>query len=358
MATSTKPPALTTQPLINSIPADLAPQFEPTYVEYYNNYSAGRLATHQVPIKEYRKDPLRYTISYGHEIIDDGPLVITEEQCPVADGTITVRIFQPDEASGQKPRPVYVNFHGGRWAFGGLETDNEFCKRLALELGCMVFDVDYRLAPEHKFPTAVNDCWAAFNWVRDEKAKSLNLDLEKVSVGGCSAGGHPSAVIAHKCRDKVIPLAFQLLGVPVCDLHVFDPHGELRGDCPYESYREMYHTVPLPAERMGFFHNHFLGCPRPEQLDAYPLDWLVSPIKARDFTGLAPALILTAEMDPLREEGEAYGKKMNEAGSQAEVIRLKGAPHTCMQMDAILESGKQINRESIRALGNTFGKPS
>jgi acetyl esterase/lipase len=103
--------------------------------------------------------------------------------------------------------------------------------------------------------------------VRDHKTEEFNLDLNRVAVGGCSAGGHLSAVIAHMCRDAKIPLAFQLLGVPVCDLYVFTPTRELREDCPYESYRELFHTIPLPTDRMSWFHNHFLGCPRPAALE-------------------------------------------------------------------------------------------
>lgn len=153
--------------------------------------------------------------------------------------------------------------------------------------------------------------------------------------------------MALLCRDANIPLAFQLLAVPVCDLHVFDRTGVLRPDQPYESYRDCFHTVPLPAERMSWFHNHFLGCPRPEALAE---DWRVSPILAQNFLGLAPALVVTAELDPLRDEGEAYGRKMNAAGSVAEVIRIRGAPHVLMQMDAITEAGKLYNKEVVRAL--------
>ncbi|KAH8891142.1 hypothetical protein GQ53DRAFT_865895 [Thozetella sp. PMI_491] len=325
MATSSQPPVLIEKPLLNSIPVALLHRFDPTYVEYYNKYSAGRLATHQVPIETYRKDRLAYTISYGRQIVDTGGLIITEEKCPVEGGKIAIRIFQPGRAAAdEKPRPVYINFHGGGLVFGGLATDKDFCKRLVHELGCIAFDVDYRLSPEFKFPIPVNDCWSAFNWVRENKSAKLNLDLNKVAIGGCYAGGHLSAVIAHKCRDEGISLAFQLLGVPVCDMHVFTPTRELREDCPYESYREMYYAQPLPTERMSF-------------------------------KDLVAALILTAEMDPLRDEGEAYGKKMNEARSQAEFIRVKGAPHTFMQLGGILKIGRQYNRESVRALGQAFG---
>lgn len=158
--------SIISQPLLNSIPENLISRFEPTYVEYWNKYNAGRLTTHQVPIEAYRSDPLKYTIAYGREIIDQGSLKVTDQKCPVDGGEITVRVIEPDITKlPNSRRPVYINFHGGGWVFGGLPTDFDFCKRLSHELGVVCFDVDYRLAPEHKFPIPVNDCWTAFNWV-------------------------------------------------------------------------------------------------------------------------------------------------------------------------------------------------
>lgn len=164
-------PGFVVQPLHNSIPPDLLPRFDPVYVEYYNKYNAGRLHTHEVPIEVFRKDPAKYLTAYGRAA---GPDVfsITEKTCAVKDGEIRIRIFEPapahDEQGRPKKRAVYINFHGGGWVFGNLSTDHDFCKRLVngLDGHLVVFDVDYRLAPEYRFPTAVDDCWAAFNWVR------------------------------------------------------------------------------------------------------------------------------------------------------------------------------------------------
>jgi len=295
---------------------------------------------------------LKYTIAYGRQLVDKGKLKITEQKCPVDGGEITVRIFEPDaEKFGDGKKSVYVNFHGGGWVFGGLVTDFDFCKRVSHEIGAVCFDIDYRLAPEFKYPTAINDCWEAFNWIRDHKATEFNLDLNKVAVGGCSAGGHLSAVIAHECRDAGIPLAFQLLSVPVCDMHVFTSTGKLRPDQPYESYRECEFTQPLPAARMGYFHNLFLGNPRPQSLDA---DWRVSPILAPNFKGLAPALVITAELDPLRDEGEAYAQKLIDGGCKVQTHRLLGAPHLVMQLDDILDCGKEYNKVVIGALAGAL----
>ncbi|KAK6608553.1 hypothetical protein H4I95_03933 [Botrytis cinerea] len=267
-------PAAISQPLINSIPPDLLPRFDPVFAKYHAHYSAGRLATHQIPIKEFRANPRKYNIVYGRAIAPDVHS-ITDVQCPVtpsSDGknSITVRIFEPAPTINEgKPRPVYINFHGGGWVFGGLETDMEFCKRLVGELGCVVFDVDYRLAPEYQWPIPVDDCIEAFKWIEsDEMVQKRNLDRQRFAVGG---------------------------------------------------------------------------------------NWKVSPMLATNFEGLAPALILTAEMDPLRDEGKAYGEKMITAGSHAEVICLKGMPHTFMMMDDILENGKRYNREAIRSLATVWG---
>jgi len=212
--TSTPSSIIISQPLLNAIPEDLLPRFDPIYVEYYNTYNAGRLATHQIPISTYRANPDKYTIAFGRQRIQDC-FRITEQQCPVtpqspsapaapdspAKSSITVRIFEPaPDAHGKTKegkRAAYINFHGGGWVFGGLPTDEDFCKRLTWELGVVCFDVDYRLAPEFKFPTPVNDCWDAFRWVSQsvflhlvfvryyETWKSTFLDPMKICSQRC-----------------------------------------------------------------------------------------------------------------------------------------------------------------------------
>lgn len=339
-------------PVLNAIPDHLIDRFDPAFVEDHNKYQRGRLHTHQIPIEWYRANPAKYTISYGRDHFKTSRVKITEQKCPVKGGEITIRIFERVEEGGiQGKRPAYMNFHGGGWVFGGLHSDHEFGKRLAHHLGCVVFDVDYRLAPEHPHPTQVEDCWAAFRWMREQKAEEFQLDLNKLAVGGASAGGHLSAVTALKCRNEKIPLAFQLLIVPVTDLHVFTPTAELDPNCPYASYREMWDTVALPGERMSYFHKALLGNPRPAKYDN---DWEVSPMKSPDLSGLAPALVVTAEMDPLRDEGEAYGKRMIEAGSKTEIWRIPGVPHTVVHLDGILKGGQEFNQRALEALSKVF----
>ncbi|OAL36305.1 hypothetical protein AYO20_04463 [Fonsecaea nubica] len=361
------------KPLLNSIPPHLIPRLDPVFVEYYQKYSAGRLATHQVPIAEYRAHPEKYTISYGRELVPGTGVKFADLRCPVEQGEITVRVYESDSRSSttrQGPRPVYINFHGGGWVFGGLSVDFDLCKRIVRSLDCVIFDVDYRLSPEYKYPIPVDDCIAAVHWIRNTLKETYNLDLSRVVVGGCSAGGHLCAVVAQVCRDQGIPLALQILTVPIVDLDVFSPHGSLREDQPYPSYTDLAETQPLPLERMEWFHRHFLGSPRPRHLAR---DWKVSPIHAPNLKGLAPALVLTAEMDVLRDQGEAYAARMREAGCEVQIIRFKGAPHTFMQLDgefltrllltlsdaetfakAILDSGKQYNAVVLEVLKKVF----
>ncbi|EAS30394.3 esterase [Coccidioides immitis RS] len=351
-------PGVVYQPLLNSIPPQLLPRFDPVYVEHYNRYNVGRLHTHQIPIEEFRANPQKYQIVYGRAAAPD-IYKITEQKCSVKGGEITIRIFEPKPIQGAdgkpKKRGSYINFHGGGWVFGSLIVDHHSCKRIVHDLGgdAVVFDVDYRLAPEYKYPTAIEDCWAAFQWVRS-KAEVFNLDTNRMAVGGASAGGHLAAVVAHLCRDNEFPLSLQILTVPVTDMHSsFTPDGKFdRENTPYESYREMEFTPALPAERMAYFHRHWLGVLRPEKSDD---DWKISPILAPNFANLAPALVWTAEMDPLRDEGEAYAAKMKAAGVQVELIRVPGVPHTFSGLDEILESAKMFRRKCVEELRKSIG---
>ncbi|CDK28046.1 unnamed protein product [Kuraishia capsulata CBS 1993] len=339
-------------PPINQInPKYVEAGMEPKFVELYNKYNVGRLATHQVPIEEYRKDPMKYTIAYGRETVAfDGK---TEDlKVPVEGGEIIVRYYVPKEAlDDPKPRPTFIDFHGGGWVFGGLGTDDDYCKRVCNETGAIAFNVDYRLAPEFPFPTPLTDCWDAFNYIID-RADKFKVDKSRVAVGGCSAGGHLSAVIAHKARDVGIKICYQVLGVPCCDATAVTPDGsKVAPGCPYPSWTENYDNPSLHFDRMSWFYLHFLGSPRPAKYDNDPE---VNVIQSTNFKDLAPAIIVTAEFDVLRDEGEQYGKLLQDNGVECEVVRMPGTVHPFMLMDDFLESGKTYNRITIAGLKKAF----
>ncbi|KAJ9626827.1 hypothetical protein H2204_009843 [Knufia peltigerae] len=326
---------LITQPLLNAIPDDLTDRLDPVYVEYYNKYNAGRLHTHQIPIETFRANPLQYVIQWGRA--DGGEVFrISEQKCPVNGGEISIRIFEPgpaDDATTPR-RPLYINYHGGGFTFGDLEMDDPFCRRVCREVGCVAFDVEYRLSPDYRYPIPLEDCFAALKWIQKEKVDEFHLDTNRTAIGGVSAGGHLSAVLAHLARDEGVPLAFQLLVVPGVDMTALLPNGDVNPTCPYKSFAELVNTPALPVER----------------------EWKINPIKAPSFRGLAQALVVTAELDPLREEGQAYVEKLREAGVPVEHIMYPRVPHPFMMHDAVLEAGKKYQVDTVRALKDALHK--
>ena len=193
--------------------------------------------------------------------------------------------------------PGLVFFHGGGWVIGDLDSHDDLCRDLAAQAGCAVLSVDYRLAPEHRFPAAADDAIAATNWVA-ANAAPLGIDPKRLAVGGDSAGGNLAAVAALAARDAGRPLAAQLLIYPVTDMSRFEG----------ESYATCGEGYGLTAGAMVWFRDHYLTDANAAR------DWRVSPLLASDLGRSPPALVVTAEFDVLRSEGEAYAKRLAEAG--------------------------------------------
>jgi acetyl esterase len=229
-----------------------------------------------------------------------------------ADG-VPVRVYRP--TGGERAALVYL--HGGGWVLGGLESHGPLCQTLAARSGQAVVAVDYRLAPEHPYPAAVEDAWTAFRWA--------HARFDRVAVGGDSAGGHLSATVARRARDAGLALALQALVYPATD------HG---GEWP--SYRE-YTTGPaFHAAEMRWFWEQFLDDPsRAGEPDC-------SPLRGDDLSGLAPALVLTAEHDPLRDEGEAYAQALRKAGVPVTVQRYDGLIHGFLRMPGVIGRADQV----------------
>jgi acetyl esterase len=236
--------------------------------------------------------------------------VRVEDRAVFAGGReIAIRVYRP--GTGDGPWPVVVFFHGGGFVVCTLETHDPYCRALATEAGVMVVSVDYRLAPEHKFPAGVEDCFVATEWVL-EHAAELGGDRSRVFVAGDSAGGTMAAVVALMLRDKgVTGLAGQILLYPVTAY--YDP--------PTASYLEMAEGYGLTRKGMTWFWDHYLK----DKSEAK--DFRAAPLMAASLSGLPRAFVVTAEYDVLRDEGQAYATRLAEAGVDVTHVFVPGMNH-------------------------------
>ena len=229
--------------------------------------------------------------------------------------------------------PLLVYFHGGGWVIGSLETHDGVCRDLAAKAGCAVLSVDYRLAPEHRYPAAAEDSYAALLWAR-ANASRLGIDPARIAVGGDSAGGNLAAVVALMARDRRGPaLRYQLLVYPVtCG----------RMDTP--SYRENAEGYLLTRDAMAWFWNHYVPAATDREQP------YASPLRAVGLAGLPTALVLTAEFDPLRDEGEAYAARLREAGVATTLRRYDGLIHGFFGMGALIDRARAAFDETATTL--------
>ncbi|HIG00948.1 MAG TPA: alpha/beta hydrolase, partial [Myxococcales bacterium] len=227
----------------------------------------------------------------------------------------------------------------GGFVIGDLDTHDGTCRELAVGAECLVVSVDYRLAPEHPFPAAPEDCYAATAWLAEHCAE-LGGDPARLAVGGDSAGGNLAAAVALMARERGgPPLAHQLLIYPVTD-YGFDT----------ASYRENAEGYMLTRPLMEWFWNHYLADP------AQGDNELASPLRAASLAQLPPATVITAEFDPLRDEGEAYAQRLSEAGVKTEMTRYDGVFHGFFGMGAAIDKAKQAVDEACTALRSTFNQ--
>ncbi len=251
---------------------------------------------------------------------------------PVADGVqLRSRLYAPSHDK----LPVLLYLHGGGFTIGALETHDSLCRQLSLQSGAAVAAVEYRLAPEHRFPIAVDDSWAAMRWLAGKGADALGLD-GRVAVGGDSAGGTLAAVCAIHARDIGLPLAAQLLITP--------------GTTAYadtESHKRFASGFLLEAEGIEWFFAHYID-------HAQRSDWRFAPLNADDLDGVAPACVILAECDPLVDEGIAYADRLRAAGVAVELELYRGLTHDFIKMGRVLDEAHHAQAACAAALRKAF----
>jgi len=252
-------------------------------------------------------------------------------------GSVRVRVYRGAVAPPAAPQPALVYFHGGGWTIGDLQTHDGICRHLANAAGCIVIAVDYRLAPEHKFPAAVEDCAAVVRWAATDGSE-IGIDPARIAVGGDSAGGTLAAVMSHMARDGALPpLCFQLLIYPSVDQRL----GQA-------SYQRVTSGVPLTTATVRYFQGHYL------RGTADQMDWRASPLLASRFDGLPAALVVTAAHDPLCDEGREYAAKLDAAGGHVTLLHFNDQLHGFVHWSRIVRSASATLDFAARRLRAVF----
>lgn len=290
------------------------------------------------PYEAMSPQEARRQMSLGSCFAERPPEIFAWEdrQIPGPRDAVRIRLYRP---SADAVLPVVVFLHGGGWVMGSIETHDVYCRQLALASGWAVVSVDYRLAPEHKFPAGLEDAYAAVCWVA-EHAGQTGWDARRIAVAGDSAGGNLAAAAALLARDRGgPPLAFQLLLYPVLD-YCFDT----------PSYRENATGYHLTRAAMIWSWQHYLNHPQDGHVP------YASPLRADDLGGLPAALIMTAQYDPLRDEGEAYAQRLHAAQVPVTLQRYDGLIHGFARRTNVLDRARDALQDVAGALRAVNGQ--
>ncbi len=251
-------------------------------------------------------------------------------------GPIRLRFYRPLDSRSNELLPALIYFHGGGWTVGDLDTHDVLCRQICNQTPCAVVSVEYHLAPEHRFPIAVEEAIAATKWI-SENAGTLGLDHSRIAVGGDSAGGNLAAVVALDARDKKLPrLMFQLLIYPATDQ-----------SAETSSHIENSSGYGLTRDSILYFRSNYIDA-------KYFNDWRASPLRARDFSGLPPALVITAGYDPLVDEGKAYVEKLKTAGVPVEAVCFEDMIHGFVRLGRVVPAVQAGIDLCARSLARTF----
>jgi len=261
---------------------------------------------------------------------------VEDLRVPARDGQpLPARLYSPAPAP-HAPLPVLLYLHGGGFTIGSIETHDVLCRELARQAGCMVLSLDYRLAPEHRFPIASNDAWDALQWLA-QNAAALGADPARLAVGGDSAGGTLAAVNAILARDAGIALALQLLIYAGTTAHQ-----------DTDSHRRFAHGMVLEEAGITWFFNQYVRSPADRD------DWRFAPLNAPDLEGVAPAFVCLAECDPLVDEGVAYADRLRAAGVAVDLEIYRGVTHEFIKMGRAIPEALQAHADCARALRLAF----
>ncbi|KAF3403497.1 hypothetical protein F1880_009638 [Penicillium rolfsii] len=328
---------MTSHEALNPIHPTVLPHLDPVFVNLYNEHVANTPAG-PIDLSVLRT---KYSVlySYGTGPAPDCARVYDSEVTGHNGDVIPVRVYEPATPG---PWPVHVDFHGGGWGLGDLDTESHICKHLCVKANVCVIDVAYRLVPEFAFPIGIQDSFAALEYISAHGADKFNIDPTRVSIGGVSAGGNIALICAHLARDANISLKLVAVGTPtIDDISKYNS----AADAPWPSMQEMEYAPTLNWARLKWFDNlkwqsiAAEGPTRDAQLAA--VKWYANALQAPDFTGLPKTVIYTAGCDPLRDEGEAYARKLIENGTEVIQKRFSGVPHPFMHMDKDLWQAKE-----------------
>ena len=260
-----------------------------------------------------------------------GPEVMHEIR-DLSAGGVPARLYRPTDRTDSG---LLVYYHGGGWVIGGLDSHDGICRSLAKRSGHAVLSIDYRMGPEHPFPAAAEDALCSLSWAY-ENARELGVNPDRIAVGGDSAGGNLAAVVA---QQRPVPLVFQLLIYPATDMTQ-----------SFGSHIENEAGPVLTKQAMEWFIGHYMPATADKK------DPLASPLFSPDslFVGAPPALVITAEHDPLRDEGEAYGRKLIENGVPASIIRYYGMFHSFFSMHQLMDDANTAHEVSAAMLAKAF----
>jgi acetyl esterase len=293
---------------------------------------AARPALHTLPPAQARA-----AYAAGADVLEvsRAPLARVQDlSIPARDGApLPARLYAPTHDAGL---PLLLYLHGGGFTIGSVATHDVLCRELARLAGCMVVSLDYRLAPEHRFPAASNDAWDALQWLAAQAA-ALGADPARLAVGGDSAGGTLAAVCAIAARDAGLPLALQLLIYPGTTAH--------QDTASHQRYGQ---GLALDSAAIAWFFGNY--APDPAQRE----DWRFAPLLAPDVDGVAPAWVALAECDPLVDEGLQYADKLRAAGVPVDLEIYRGVTHEFIKMGRAIPEARQFHQDAARALRSAF----